>query len=116
MLDDNVRINIRPTALVTTTMGHFMPPEWPKQAAVWMAWPHMRSVWSRHCKLACPAIINLIFVIARYQMVKLLVRAEDLSGVRHCLPVEWDMISVCALYNDIWVRNTGPMFLQGGGC
>jgi hypothetical protein len=47
--------------------------------------------------------------------VKLIVRAEDRSGAWHYLPVEWDMIPVCALYANIWVRNTGPTFLWWGG-
>jgi agmatine deiminase len=80
-----------------------------------MAWPHMRSVWSRHCQPARWAIIDLIYVITRYQKVELLVKAEDLFSTRHCLPVEWDVIPVCTLYNDIWVRDTGPTFLLGGG-
>jgi hypothetical protein len=90
--DDNIRIHVGPTALITTTTGYFMPPDWSEQVAVWMVWPYMRSIWSRHFKLACQGIINLISVIMRYQTVKLIVRAENLSGARHCLPVEWDVI------------------------
>ncbi len=44
------------------------------------------------------AIIDLISIIAQYQIVKIFVRAEDLSNTRHPLPVEWDMILVCVSY------------------
>ncbi|KAL3816678.1 hypothetical protein ACHAXA_003868 [Cyclostephanos tholiformis] len=109
------RTNVGPTtASITTPTGYFMPPEWSKQAAVWMAWPYMNSVWSHHCEPARTAVIDLISVIVQYQTVKLLVRAEDLSEVRRRLPVEWDVMPVCASYDDIWVRDTGPTFLLRG--
>lgn len=105
---------VGPTAVVITPAEYFMPPEWSEQAAVWMAWPHMKSVWSHDCEPARQAVYDLISVIVRYQTVKLLVRAEDLFEVRRRLPVEWNVIPVCASYDDIWVRDTGPTFLRSG--
>jgi agmatine/peptidylarginine deiminase len=95
--------------------GHSMPPEWSDQAAVWMAWPHMESVWSGNCEPARRAVLDLISAVAQYQTVKLLVRLEDLTTARRRLHAEWDVIPVCASYDDIWLRDTGPTFLRGGG-
>ena len=99
---------------IGTPEGYFMPPEWSEQAAVWMAWPYLASVWSRDCEPARAAVVDLISVMARYQTVKLLVRPEDLSDARRRLPAEWNVMPVCASYDDIWVRDTGPTFLLRG--
>jgi len=95
--------------------GYSMPPEWSDQAAVWMAWPHMDSVWSGNCEPARRALLDLISAVAQYQTVKLLVRPEDLTTARRRLHAEWDVIPVCASYDDIWLRDTGPTFLLRGG-
>jgi len=47
---DDGETDAGPTSAEITTVPpagrHSMPPEWSDQAAVWMAWPHMESVWS----------------------------------------------------------------------
>jgi agmatine deiminase len=100
------------------------PAEWARHDACWLAWPRDAREWGdalEGCKRAVAALAAAIADVdpqgglPRGERVELLVgdaRAEEearaaLAGV----PARLHRVA----YGDIWLRDTGPVFVRGGG-
>ena len=101
-----------------------MPAEWALHDAVWTAWPHDPDQWLEGLAAPRRALMNMVAAIVdldggtpRGERVELLVRdgsdeaaarallGPAVAGVRfHHLP-----------YGDIWLRDTGPIFVTAPG-
>jgi agmatine deiminase len=102
-----------------------MPAEWAHHDAVWTAWPHDPDQWSegldepqRALMAMCAAIVDLDDAgAARGERVELLVRhAEDEAAARALLgPAAAFVRFHHRRYGDVWLRDTGPLFLTRGG-
>ncbi|MBP6631185.1 MAG: agmatine deiminase family protein [Kofleriaceae bacterium] len=102
-----------------------MPAEWAPHAAVWTAWPHDPEQWAegldaprRSLMAMCAAIVDLDGAgQARGERVELLVRGDaDAAAARALLgPAAAAVRFHPARYGDIWLRDTGPLFLVGAG-
>lgn len=97
-----------------------MPAEWAPHAAVWTAWPHDPEQWLEGLSDPQRALMAMIVAIAdggRGERVELLVRdADDERAARDLLGATAAHVRFHhARYGDVWLRDTGPIFLARPG-
>lgn len=100
-----------------------MPAEWAPHDAVWTAWPHDREQWSEGLEAPQAALMEMCRAIldldasgsARGEAVDILVRGNDHEAAARALlgPAAAGVRFHVAAYGDIWLRDTGPLFLLG---
>jgi len=93
----------------------FMPDEGDPHKRTWMAFGASREIWGR--KLLPEVQQNLAAIaltIAKYEPVSMLVGESDLQLAQKLMGSDIELI-VCPL-DDIWMRDTGPVFIvtEGG--
>ncbi len=103
--------------------GLRQPAEWAPHDAVWTAWPYLDDQWSEGldapraqlaAMMAAIADVDPATGAARGERIELLVRAEDADAARALLgatPVRFHH----APFGDVWLRDTGPIFVTGPG-
>jgi agmatine deiminase len=92
-----------------------MPAEFERHAATWMAWPTRRELWGEHFAEVKADFARLATMIARFEPLFMVARAEDAAEARRqCGPA----VTVIEFpIDDSWARDAGPIFLvddQGG--
>jgi len=97
-----------------------MPAEWTPHDAVWTAWPHDPEQWLEGLAAPQRALMAMVAAIAdggRGERVELLVRdAGDEAAARRLLgPAGEHVRCHHAAYGDVWLRDTGPIFVVGPG-
>jgi agmatine deiminase len=97
-----------------------MPAEWTPHDAVWTAWPHDAAQWAEGLDAPQRALMAMIAAIVdggRGERVELLVRhAADETAARALLgPAANHVRFRHATYGDVWLRDTGPIFLVRPG-
>jgi agmatine deiminase len=101
-----------------------MPPEWAPHDAVWTAWPYLDEQWSEGLEQPRDALMALVAGIVdidpngnpRGERVELLVRnADDEAAASLLLGRAAKGVRFHhASYGDIWLRDTGPLFVTSG--
>lgn len=101
-----------------------MPAEWAPHEAVWTAWPHDPEQWLEGLLAPRRALMQMVAAIVdldeagrpRGERVELLVRgAEDEAAARALLgPAAAGVRFRHARYGDVWLRDTGPIFVTRG--
>ncbi len=114
-----------PEATTETTNDTFrMPAEWTPHEAVWTAWPHDSEQWLEGLAAPQQALMEMVAAIVdlsagkpRGERVELLVRDEvDESAARLLLgPAVVGVRFRRAKYGDVWLRDTGPIFVTRRG-
>jgi agmatine deiminase len=101
-----------------------MPAEWAEHDAVWTAWPHDPDQWlegldapRRSLMAMCAGIVDLDNGTPRGERIELLVRnAADEAQARELLgPAAAGVRFREAVYGDVWLRDTGPIFVARDG-
>jgi agmatine deiminase len=101
-----------------------MPAEWEPHDAVWTAWPWDPEQWAEGLDAPRAALAGMIAGIVdldaagvpRGETVELLVRPEDEAAARRTLgPCATGVRFRAIPYGDIWLRDTGPIFLTRPG-
>jgi agmatine deiminase len=102
-----------------------MPAEWVRHDAVWTAWPHAHEQWAEGLAAPQRALTAMITAIVdldphdrpRGERVELLVRdAGDERAARALLgPAVAGVRFQYAPYGDVWLRDTGPIFVTRAG-
>jgi agmatine deiminase len=102
-----------------------MPAEWAPHDAVWTAWPHDPEQWSEGLAAPRRALMAMVAAIVdldrtgvpRGERVELLVRdADDEAAARALLGAAAAGVRFRhAPYGDVWLRDTGPLFLTMPG-
>ena len=102
-----------------------MPAEWAAHDAVWTAWPHDPDQWAEGLAAPRGALMAMIRAIVdlddrgapRGERVELLVRhADDEAAARALLgPAAAGVRFHPLRYGDIWLRDTGPIFVTRPG-
>jgi agmatine deiminase len=101
-----------------------MPAEWSLHDAVWTAWPHDPDQWLEGLPAPQRALMKMVAAIVdleggrpRGERVELLVRdASDEAAARLLLgPAAVGVRFHRMAYGDVWLRDTGPIFVARGG-
>ena len=100
-----------------------MPAEWTPHDAVWTAWPHDPEQWTEGLEAPQHALMEMVAAIVdfdgkpRGERVELLVRdAGDEAAARRLLgPAVAGVRFRHARYGDVWLRDTGPIFVTRHG-
>jgi agmatine deiminase len=89
-----------------------MPDEAAPHGRTWMAFGASQKIWGR--KLLPEVQNNLVSIalsIAKYEPVSMLVRSEDVALLESKLGNHPYVTIVVAELNDLWLRDTGPVFV-----
>ncbi|MGP6156190.1 MAG: agmatine deiminase family protein [Vulcanimicrobiaceae bacterium] len=90
-----------------------MPAEWSPHAATWVAWPSDSNLWEQNLGLARAAFARLVAAVAEGETAEVLVPDEaQEERARATLP-EKNVRFHRVPFGDIWLRDTGPLFLVG---
>ena len=93
------------------------PAEWMSHKAVWTAWPSDPGLWLEDLEPAqgeVAALVRAIIDGGAGEHVELLCANESAeASARACLDGE-HVIFHCQAFGDIWLRDTGPLFLSDG--
>lgn len=97
------------------SLGFFMPAEWEKHDAIWLAWPHDKITFPRLNKVE-NAYANIIKAIHKSELVNLFVKDEGMrKRVKAILKKgKIDLKKVkfwVHKYADVWFRDYGPIFI-----
>ncbi len=96
-----------------------MPAEWAPHTAVWTAWPHDPEQWLEGLTAPQRSLMQMIAAIVEHggERVELLVRGHhDEAEARVLLGAAARGVRFHhARYGDVWLRDTGPIFLTRPG-
>ena len=91
-----------------------VPAEWAPQEAIWTAWPADPDEWNGDLEAPRRDIAGLIRVLAAHgNRVRLLVNGSEAEASATAAVGSFAEI-IPALYGDIWLRDTGPIFAHAG--
>jgi len=97
--------------------GYTQPAEWEAHRTCFTAWPAHEYAWGSQLRAAQREFVGFVraFAGARDQEpLTLLVDREHLDEARAALPDLGDRVGFeCCPYGDVWLRDTGPVFLKG---
>lgn len=94
--------------------GFRVPDEGEPQARTWMALAHDEAIWGDDLIDGVRADqIRIANTIAGFQPVRMLVLPEDRAWAQRQVASSVELLD--ADFNDLWVRDTGPVFLVGKG-
>lgn len=95
-------------------MTYFYPPEWEKQAATWLSYPHNNKEWGKdRIEKIRNFYTELISNILDFQDVKLVFFDEQcLNQFKNSFTEKkYKLHKIIIPNNDIWIRDYGPFFL-----
>ena len=88
-----------------------VPAEWAPQKAIWTAWPADASEWNGDLAAPRRDVAAMVRALSGGNMVRLLVNgAEAEASARMAVGCAADIVP--AKYGDIWLRDTGPIFVR----
>lgn len=91
-----------------------MPDEGRPHARTWMAFGPSEEIWGADLVPEVQRnLASIAATIARFEPVSMLVRTEDLAAARELLGENPDVELVEAEIDDLWMRDTGPVFVEG---
>lgn len=85
------------------------PAEEARHEATWMAFPSSRDIWGGDLGGVQQAIADLALVIARFEPVRMLVRSDAHAAAADLVGHDVELIH--APVDDLWARDTLPLFL-----
>lgn len=92
--------------------GMFMPAEWERHAACWMAWPCRESLWGDRLLHAQVAYARVAKAIQQFEPVRIIARPKDVAEARFACGRSVEVVPL--EIDDSWLRDTGPTFLIDG--
>ena len=97
------------------TIGYRLPAEWEPHAATWLAWPHRKATFLGNFDEVPRAFAKLVRLLARYEPVRVIGSVDVLCHASSMLEGvgQVDLIEIPT--NDLWLRDTGPVFLKSQG-
>jgi agmatine deiminase len=88
------------------------PAEWAAHAATWTAFPSHAELWETALAPAQAEVAAMVRAIAKGERVDLLVANDKAAAAARTLLDGCDVQLHAYGFGDIWVRDTGPLFLQ----
>ena len=95
-----------------------MPAEWAQHDAVWTAWPHDEDQWAEGLAAPRKSLMEMCSAISdggRGERVELFVRNADDEAAARALLGSTEVSFHRASYGDVWLRDTGPIFVTRDG-
>ena len=94
-----------------------MPPEWAEQSALWVGWPHLREEWGEAFEGARGEISDFIQAAREFVPVRVACGSDEaeLSAFAATGSHVTRLHQVRVPSGDIWLRDTGPMFVEASG-
>ncbi|MCA9149531.1 MAG: agmatine deiminase family protein [Planctomycetales bacterium] len=105
---------MNPDNMLPRELGYRWPAEWEPHRATWLVWPHNPATWPGRFAEARCQFAQFVATAAKYETVELLVRPQDRAEVINALPSLVNVSLHEFATNDSWIRDHGPIFLQGG--
>ncbi|KPF62640.1 agmatine deiminase [alpha proteobacterium AAP81b] len=87
------------------------PPEWARHAATWTAFPSHPELWEDDLGAAQEEVAAMVRAIAKGERVELLVANAAARAAAEALLAGSDVRFHDYGFGDIWLRDTGPLFL-----
>ncbi len=98
-------------------MTLIQPAEWASHRAMWVGFPSHEELWVDDLPLAQAEVAALALSLAGpgAERVRLLVRGDEAEAAARALLGERSGVEIVrAQFGDIWVRDTGPIFVKRG--
>jgi len=95
-----------------------VPAEWSPHKAMWVGFPSHADLWEENLEPAQAEVAALARALAGPggEQVKLLVHGDAAKTAAHGLLADVENIEIVGgLFGDIWLRDTGPIFLTADG-
>ncbi|MGI0041102.1 MAG: agmatine deiminase family protein, partial [Nitrosopumilaceae archaeon] len=98
------------------SMGYFMPAEWERHDATWLAWPHDPVTFPNRIKKVESAYVKMILALSKNENISLFVTDLKMKGrVRKLLKQKGIDLHKIKFhiwnYADVWFRDYGPIFV-----
>lgn len=91
-----------------------VPAEWAPQKALWTAWPSHGDLWLENLNPAREEVAGMIAALAPEGQVKVLAMGREAEeSALAMLPAGVEIVP--AKFGDIWLRDTGPIFVLKDG-
>ena len=99
--------------------NYMMPAEWEPHEAIWLAWPYDEITFPDRVEKAEDVFVEMIKALEGSERVELLVLDEEMKErARAKLAAggvgEDAVIFRVTDYADVWLRDTGPIFVRNG--
>ena len=112
MVKESISVGPSPRAA-----GYRMPAEWARHRTCYTAWPAHEYAWGPHLAAAQREFAEFVRAFAGHsaqESLSILVAAEHLAQARAALPeLAERVLFVDVPCGDIWLRDTGPLFVRG---
>lgn len=95
-----------------------LPAEWEAHDAVWTAWPAHGELWRHHLRTVQEQVAAMVRAIVdgqRGERVNLLCCDDEALACARDMLADLGINFHLCTYGDIWLRDTGPIFLKGQG-
>jgi len=98
-------------------MQRIVPPEWAPHRAMWLGFPSHAELWLEDLAPAQAEVAALARALAGpgAERVRLLVRGDDAQAAAERLLSDTTVEIVRGEFGDIWLRDTGPIFVHDKG-
>jgi len=87
----------------------YMPAEFEKHSGCWLLWPERGDIWPMNAIPAQKFFFSFIHVLCEYEHVTIGVSPKNYQDIKKKISSKIRVIEIN--YNDIWIRDTGPIFL-----
>ncbi|MBW3560525.1 MAG: agmatine deiminase family protein [Proteobacteria bacterium] len=97
-------------------MSRIVPAEWSPHRAMWLGFPSHAELWEENLTAAQQEAADLARALAGPggERVRLLVDGEDAEVAARALLGDTPVEIVRGLFGDIWLRDTGPIYIKEG--
>ncbi|MBW3618239.1 MAG: agmatine deiminase family protein, partial [Proteobacteria bacterium] len=95
-------------------MSRIVPAEWSPHRAMWLGFPSHPELWEENLTAAQQEAADLARALAGPggERVRLLVDGEDAEVAARALLSDTPVEIVRGLFGDIWLRDTGPIYIK----
>src|SRR5580704_13732131 len=91
------------------TSDYRLPAEFEVHKATWLLWPTRADNWRCNGYFGQNDTLSGVGLISHFEPVRLGVRSSDFADLKRQVPPSVTVVALA--FDDVWVRDTGPMTL-----